>query len=136
MTRVKGKDVLLYAGVDIGEPEILGMSTSCDMTVTVDIKEFTSFLSGRAKRTRPGRYSWQVNTELIVADGDAARTTLLQSATIGRLLKLRMTLGDTMAYGNTIQGNVYVGSFRLTGALGDMARCSVTLIGDGPLKLE
>ena len=76
MAKLKGRDVSVSIDIDIdgdGE-ELLALSRDADIDVNCDIAEFTSPLSGRAKRNRTGRYSWTVNIgTLIEASKQPAR---------------------------------------------------------------
>ena len=128
--RLRGRDVAMYLnGV------LVGLSTSCDFAMTCDVVEFTSALSpGRAKRYRPGRYSWQVNCDMVV-DSDARLQMILEDSIIlGDIVTITMDLEVPGGVARRYRGNACVQSAQLTGAVGSMAMYKVSLIGDGPLE--
>lgn len=134
--KVNGRDVALYASFDEDPATLLGLSKSCDLQVDCDMKEFTSMLSGNAKRQRPGRYGWQANCELIVDDADATLTAFLTSIKGRKRLTISMNIEAPGGKVKRLYGSVYVSSWKLSGAIGSMAVYSVVLAGDDELLVE
>lgn len=127
--RVLGKDVALYVN-----SVLLGLSTSCELNIDCDISEFTSVLSGNAKRNRPGRYGWTVSCEMVEDDSDTAMPSFLSAIQQRATLTVSMEIAPPGAtVPQRYYGNVCVQNCRLSGALGSMATYRVTLVGDGPL---
>ena len=132
--RCKGKDIALYRAVGDGFKRI-ALSLSCEVSVSCDMQEFSSFLSGRAKRFRAGRYAWTVTTESVVADDVADGKELLQALTMGTRLRIAMSLGipDGSAY--AVSGWVLVAGWGEGAPLSGMATYKVTFQGDGALHV-
>lgn len=132
--RVRGKDVALYAGVEGEQTALLGLSKSCSLQVSCDMKEFSSVLSGRAKRMRPGRYGWSVDTEVVTDDADPSGITFLTALREGRRMTVSMSIEiPGSAVTKRFYGNVCVQTWKLSGAIGSMSTYAVTLNGDGDL---
>lgn len=132
--RVRGKDVALYAGLEGEGGVLLGLSKSCSLQVNCDMKEFSSVLSGRAKRMRPGRYGWSVDTEVVTDDTDPSGITFLRAIREGKSMTVAMSIEvPGSATTKRFYGAAYVQAWKLTGAIGSMSTYTVTLTGDGDL---
>ena len=66
----KGRDVSVSFEIDGGGKEVVALARDADIDVSCDVAEFTSPLSGRAKRIRVGRYSWIVNISTLIDASD------------------------------------------------------------------
>ena len=133
--RIQGKDVALYANVDGVNGKEIGYSTTCDVQVTCDVSEFSSILSGGAKRMRPGRYGWQMSCDIMAESGDNTAKLLLLSLKSKRAITVAMTLSADGAEASRVYGEGYATSWQLSGAVGSMAIYQVTITGDGDLNV-
>lgn len=132
--KLQGKDLLLYIGQEGGGYTLVGLSTSCEIDVTADMKDVSSLLTGRHRSVRPGRYSWQVSCDALVDPANTMTMTLLECLCQGR----RLTVTTNIRVGQSehrVNGQVYVSSWRETAPLGSMVTYSVTLVGSSPLKI-
>lgn len=130
--KTKGRDILFY----IEEKGILkkvALSTNCGLTVQCDMAEFTSALSGRGKRVRPGRYSWQMNVDTLIDDSGSNVKPLLNYLISGTrfLVTMQIDLGDEAKM--PIRGYCYVQTWDAKAPVQGMAACSAVLMGDGAL---
>lgn len=130
--KTKGRDIILY----IEEKGILkrvALSTNCGLTVQCDMAEFTSALSGRGKRVRPGRYSWQMNVDTLIDDSGTNVMPLLNYLITGArfLVTMQIDLGGKAKM--PIRGYCYVQTWEEKAPVQGMATCSAVLIGDGNL---
>lgn len=133
--RVRGKDVALYAGIEGENGVLLGLSKSCSLQASCDMKEFSSILSGRAKRMRPGRYGWSVDAEVVTDDADPSGITFLTALREGRRMTVSMSIEiPGSAVTKRFYGDVCVQTWKLSGAIGSMSTYAVTLTGDGDLN--
>lgn len=131
--RVKGKDIAIYREVG-GTFRLIALSLSCDVLVSCDMKEFSSFLSGRAKRVRAGRYGWQMNCEAIVAVGVGDGEDLLAALKSGERLRISMSLHAPEASMHAVRGWALVASWSESAPLAGMATYKVNFQGDGELE--
>lgn len=130
MARIKGKDIAIYRAQDeTSEFELIGLSTNCEVQVSCDMVEFTSFLSAGAKRVRPGRYWWTMSLDKLVAEGDG----LLDALRDKQRLFVCMSLGLPSGSPHSVRGWAYVTSWGEVAPLSGMATCKATLQGDGVL---
>ena len=131
MGKLKGRNV----SVSIDD-EIVGLSRSCDISVSVDVAEFTSALSGRGKRNRAGRYSWNVNFETLI-DGGSAQTSLLAVLKNGTPVKITMDAElRHEGYNCVLQGYAIANSWTLNGPLQGVATFKASFVGDGELDIK
>lgn len=136
MAKLKGRDVSVSIEIDGGGKELLALSRDADVDVSCDVAEFTSPLSGRAKRSRAGRYSWTVNIgTLIEASNQPAR--LLELLKSGASLTLTMDVDLLNEAGNScvLQGNAYTTRWAIGAPLQGLATFSASFVGDGELSL-
>lgn len=131
--RVKGKDIAIYREVN-GTFQLIALSLSCDLTVSCDMQEFSSVLSGRAKRFRAGRYSWQMNSESIVAVGVPDGAELLAALKSGERLHISMSLNSPEASMHAVRGWALVANWSESAPLAGMATYKVAFQGDGDLE--
>lgn len=131
--RCKGKDIALYRAVG-DEFKRIALSLSCDVSASCDMKEVSSFLSGRAKRFRAGRYSWVMNVEALVADNEADSSELLGALKTGTRLRVAMSLYEPDGSAHAVLGWVLVGSWSEGAPLSGMATYKVSFQGDGELE--
>ena len=132
----KGRDVSVSIEIDGGGAEIVALARDADIDVNCDIAEFTSPLSGRAKRNRAGRYSWAVNIgTLIEASSQPARLLeLLKSgASLALTMDADLSLGDGYSY--VLQGNAVTTRWAIGAPLQGLATFSASFVGDGELTL-
>lgn len=130
MERIKGKDIAIYRAQDeASEFELIGLSTNCEVQVSCDMVEFTSFLSAGAKRVRPGKYGWTMSLDKLVAEGDA----LLDALRGKQRLFVCMSLGLPSGSPHSVRGWAYVTAWGEAAPLSGMATCKATLQGDGVL---
>ena len=131
MARIKGKDIAIYRAQDeTSEFELIGLSTNCEVQVSCDMVEFTSFLSAGAKRVRPGRYGWTMSIDKLVSDtGDG----LLDALRSRQRLFVSMSLGMPSGSSRSVKGWVYVAGWGESAPLSGMATCKATFQGDGEL---
>lgn len=132
--KTKGRDILLYVE-EKGILKRVALSTNCGLTVQCDMAEFTSALSGRGKRVRPGRYSWQINVDTLIDDSGSNVKPLLNYLITGIrfLVTMQIDLGDEAKM--PIRGYCYVQTWDTKAPVQGMAACSAVLIGDGNLML-
>lgn len=132
--KLLGKDVALYTRVGTWVQE-LGFSTSCDLQIACDMEEFTSVLSGVAKRFRPGRFSWTMSCDAVVETTSEAEIVLFQCITQRKAIVVSMNvqMPDSSEW-LSISGNAYLTSYTLNGAVGSLATYKVSLQGDGDLN--
>ena len=133
--KAKGRDIVLYVE-DKGILKRVALSTSCGLTVQCDIAEFTSALSGRGKRVRPGRYSWQVSVDTLVDDSGGNTLPLLQHLISGTRLYISMQADIDGVAKMPIRGYCYVQTWDKKAPLAGMATCSATFVGDGEIILS
>lgn len=131
--RLKGKDIALYRQSADGAYKLIGMSLSCDLSVACDMQEFSSFLSGRAKRFRAGRYSWTVNNEALVASDVADSGELLDALKNGTRMRIAMSVGLPDGSEHVVSGWVLVAGWSKGAPLSGMATYKVAFQGDGEL---
>lgn len=135
-TKLKGRDVAFYAN-----GLFVAFSTSCALSVQCDTQEFTNALSGRGKRFRAGRYSWQMNCEQLMAytgDDAASPTDLLSLLIQGEPFQVRMTaplVGGPITRTLILSGNAVVQSWDVKAPLQGMATFSAAFTGDGDLDI-
>lgn len=137
MGKLKGRELILSVASSQGALEKIAFAKSCEIIVQSDSKEYTSVLSGRGKRVRPGRYTWQVNVEALVdAEEPDDPKKLLQALLTGDLNVNLSVLAGSLIKGFYLQGRAIVTSWRLSGAVGNMVTFSATLLGDGGLQIN
>lgn len=125
----------MYVAAEGGEYKEIAFSKSCDVNVTVDIVEFTSFLSARAKRIRPGRYSWTMSCDNLVASEDATAKMLLQALINGTRLMVMMSVesGEELV---TLQGFAYAQTYNSSAGMDGAVSYNVVFIGDDALNID
>lgn len=134
---LKGKDLALYVAFDDNSAELLALSKSCNLDLSVDIIEVASIAVSKCRKVIPGKYSWQVTSDSLVAVQDAQLQKLMRAAlTRQRLLVFfeGAPNAETVLF-HRWYGNVYIQSINVSGTLGSMATYKVTLVGDGPLTV-
>ena len=134
MTKLKGRDVALKMKDEDGGYTPIAYSRDCDIAVSCDVAEFTSALSGRGRRFRAGRYTWNVNIEMLVADSEHPGALLLALKN-GSILEIIMDVGLTVdGVRTSLKGNVVVNSWAEKAPLQGLATCSAGFVGDGELE--
>lgn len=137
MAKHKGRDVSVSIEIDGGGKELLALSRDADIDVSCDIAEFTSPLSGRAKRNRAGRYSWTVNIgTLIEASAQPARLLELLKSGASLTLTMDADLLDGSGAYCVLQGNAVTTRWAVGAPLQGLATFSVSFVGDGELSLS
>jgi predicted secreted protein len=136
MAKLKGRDVSVSIEIDGGGKELLALSRDADVDVSCDLAEFTSPLSGRAKRNRAGRYSWTVNIgTLIEASNQPARLLELLKSGAALTLTMDVDLLNDAGYKCVAQGDAVVTRWNFGAPLQGLATFSVSFAGDGELRL-
>ena len=130
--KTKGRDILLYVE-DKGILKRVALSTNCGLSVQCDIAEFTNALSGRGKRVRPGRYSWQMNVDTLIDDSGSNVKPLLSCLLEGTRFLVTMQIDLDGEAKMPIRGYCYVQTWETKAPVQGMAACSAVLIGDGNL---
>ena len=134
--RLKGNDIALYRAMSGGDGyKLIALSLACDVSVSCDMQEFSSFLSGRAKRFRAGRYSWTINSESIVATDVADGKELLSALKAGTRMRIAMSLGLPDGSTHAVSGWVLVAGWSEGAPLSGMATYKVSFQGDGELEI-
>lgn len=137
MAKLKGRDVSVSIDIDGGVKELLALSRDADVDVSCDIAEFTSPLSGRAKRNRAGRYSWTVNIgTLIEASNQPARLLELLKSGASLTLTMDADLLDGSGANCVLRGNAVTSRWAVGAPLQGLATFSVSFVGDGELSLS
>ena len=137
MAKLKGRDVSVSIEIDGGGKELLALSRDADIDVSCDIAEFTSPLSGRAKRNRAGRYSWTVNIgTLIEASNQPARLLELLKSGASLTLTMDVDLLDGSGANCVLQGNAVTTRWAIGAPLQGLATFSTSFTGDGELLLS
>ena len=135
MTKIKGRDVSLAMEVDGGGIETIAYARDCSIDVQCDVAEFTSPLSGRGKRNRPGRYGWRVRVETLIADSEQP-VVLLERLKEGLLVTLTMDAQLRKdAQWQTLRGEAVVQSWSEGAPLQGHATFSASFVGDGELGI-
>lgn len=132
--RVKGKDIAIYREVN-GAFKLIALSLSCDLNVSCDMQEFSSVLSGRAKRFRAGRYGWTMNIEALIADEVDDSFELLKSLKVGTRLRVSMSLGAPNGSQHAVAGYALVVTWSEGAPLAGMATYKAAFQGDGDLEI-
>lgn len=133
MSKIKGRDVALNLVEESGSVPI-AYSRDCDISVNCDVQEFTSALSGRGRRFRAGRYTWNINIEMLVEDSEQPGA-LLAALKSGRRLEVVMDTSLTVdGVKTSLKGCVVVNSWAEKAPLQGLATCSVGFVGDGELE--
>lgn len=136
MAKLKGRDVSVSIEIDGGGKELLALSRDADVDVSCDIAEFTSPLSGRAKRNRAGRYSWTVNiSTLIEASNQPARLLELLKSGAVLVLTMDVDLLNESGFNCVLQGNAVTSRWAVGAPLQGLATFSASFAGDGELSL-
>lgn len=136
MAKRKGRDVSVSIEIDGGGKEIVALARDADIDVSCDIAEFTSPLSGRAKRNRAGRYSWTVNIgTLIEASNQPARLLELLKSGASLTLTMDADLLDGSGVNCVLQGNAVTSRWAVGAPLQGLATFSASFVGDGELSL-
>lgn len=137
MTKLKGRDVSVSIEIDGGGKELLALSRDADVDVSCDVAEFTSPLSGRAKRNRAGRYSWTVNIgTLIEASNQPARLLELLKSGAALTLTMDVNLLDGSGENCVLRGNAVATRWAVGAPLQGLATFSTSFTGDGELSLS
>lgn len=133
---LKGKDLALYVAFDDTTAELLALSKSCTLDLSVDMIEVASIAVGKCRKVIPGKYSWQVTSDSLVAVQDAQLQKLMKAATTRQQLMVFFegSPSDSGALFHRWYGNCYIQSINVSGSLGSMATHKVTLVGNGPLS--
>lgn len=135
MTKIKGRDVSLAMEIDGGGMETIAYARDCSIDVQCDIAEFTSPLSGRGKRNRPGRYSWTVRVETLIADSEQP-VVLLERLKDGLLVTLTMDAQlRKNAQWQTLRGEAVVRGWGENAPLQGLATFNASFVGDGELGI-
>lgn len=135
MTKIKGRDVSLAMEIDGEDIETIAYARDCSIDVQCDIAEFTSPLSGRGKRNRPGRYSWTVRIETLIANSEQP-VVLLERLKEGLLVTLTMDVQLRKdAQWQTLRGEAVVQSWGENAPLQGLATFSASFVGDGELVI-
>lgn len=133
--RAKGKNIALYRrSADGNGWTLLALSLSCDVAVSCDMAEFSSFLSGRAKRFRAGRYSWTITHEALVATEVADGGDLLAALKSGERLYVCMSLAHPDGTQHAVGGWCLVGGWQESAPMAGMATYKTSFQGDGELS--
>lgn len=132
----KGRDISVSIEIDGGGKEIVALARDADIDVSCDIAEFTSPLSGRAKRVRAGRYSWTVNISTLIEAGDQP-ARLLELLKSGGALTLTMDVDllNESGFGCVLRGNAVTSRWAIGAPLQGLATFSASFAGDGELTL-
>jgi light-regulated signal transduction histidine kinase (bacteriophytochrome) len=128
---ILGNNVALYVQQGDEYTEV-GFSTNCDLEVTADIIDRSSFMNAWAKNVRIGRYGWTMSCASLVASEDAVRHALLNNIMEGRRILLTMNI-EVEGVTDRVYGYAYVQSFRQSSPMNAIASYNVSLVGDGPL---
>lgn len=133
--KLKGRDVSLSIEVDGEGKAIIAYARDCSIDVQCDIQEFTSPLSGRGKRYRSGRYSWNVDVGTLIEDS-AQPAELLQLLKSGGAATI--TMDAKLPYDGSLcalTGNVVVRTWNFGAPLQGLATFSASFVGDGELEI-
>lgn len=132
MKKLQGKDLILYITAEGGTSYTrIALSTTCSLDVATELREVSSLFTGKHKSYRPGRYSWTVRCDSLVAVENYQPLDLLLSQLQGQKLLVTMNIENTRRY-----GYVYITGWSETGDLGSMLKYSTTMTGTGPLNIE
>ena len=124
----KGKDLAISVNFDNKNEELLALSKSCTLEITADIIEGASITNGRSKRFIPGKHSWKVSSESLIAFEAAQLKKLISCMEEGKEVLVFFGASGFIRYGNAL-----VQSISVSGTLGSMATYNITLQGTGPL---
>jgi len=132
---VKGNSLLLYLN---SNP--VAFAKSCDLSVSSDMIDSTSKMSGNFKTSLAGPVSYTVSSDFLLtyATGDTSFDTLLTAQLSGA--SLTMVIGipsDTTTFALTgsgkYSGTAFITSLSLKAEQDGVASCSVSLQGSGAL---
>ena len=126
--RFTGQDILFYV-----DDTAVALSTNCDVQATCDMAEISSFLSSRARRFRPGRYTWQMAVDAIVS-GNGQPLALLSALQSGARLKVTMS-ANINGQSVGVWGYAFVSQWSEGAPLGSMATYKAQLQGDDELHI-
>lgn len=139
MAKLKGRDVSVSIEIEADKVERVALARDADITVNCDVVEFTSPLSGRARRFRAGRYTWNINISTLIAESPQPVKLLKLLKSGGTLI---ITMEASLAGEDLIEGDYYYLTgravpqmWKLGAPLQGLATFSVSLVGDGELEL-
>lgn len=133
MTKLKGRDVSLSMEIDGQGRETIAYAKDCTLNVQCDVQEFTSALSGRGKRFKPGRYGWNVNVGTLIADSEQPLMLLellLNGGQLTLTMDVQLVKGGAI---HTLVGNAIVRTWDFGAPLKGLATFSASFVGDGEL---
>ena len=110
--------------VKIGNVAIAA-AKSCDLQVDCEEIEVASPDTGAWRQYVAGRKSWQVNT------GHLVTAVATNAAKVGTIVTLTFQVGSTT---DTLTGSALVRSWKVSGAVGNLAQGSFQFLGSGALS--
>ena len=116
-----GKDLLIC---DSTGNALIAASNSCEVEMSCEMIETSSPLSGTARTYIPGRTSWRIIVNYLLA---APGTDLTKVGGAAVTVQVKVRGGDA------VSGSAYFQTNRVTGTVGNLARGSFILIGTGEL---
>lgn len=137
--KLKGRDIGVSIEIEEGKVERVALARDADITASCDVAEFTSPLSGRARRFRAGRYTWNINISTLIAESPQP-VKLLKLLKEGGTLIITMEamlVGEDLAEGDvySLTGRAVPQTWKLGAPLQGLATFRVSLVGDGELEL-
>lgn len=120
---VLGRNIFIYSGTT-GTTPIIAAARSCTIVSKCDLIETASATQGTSKEYVPGRDEWDVSLDHLITTGTP----------FDGLLKVRQTYTiSVVVNGVRKTGKVICQQADIKGAVGSLAKGSVSFKGSGPL---
>ena len=126
--KVKGKDVLVWLN-----GAVIACSTNCALEIDCEMREIAGKMSARAREFIPGKYSWSISVDALVAAENA------QFANVVSLLKNGTKVSVSFAVANEglpfegFSGSAFVSSAGENAPLDSFESLKISFQGTGEL---
>ena len=130
MSKIQGTNLIMGHITESGM-QAFAYARSCDINQTADKIETCSPTSARAKEYLPGRTSWIMSCECLLAKDESVIEEMFRT---GETFPVRCRNRDNSGY--EYRGMAFISSLRASGRLHEMATYSITLQGTGELEYQ
>lgn len=129
MAHILGNDLIIAIAMGSSTPTAIASSKSCDIETNCDLKEISSPTSSTYRTYIPGRKTWRVVVNFLVASTSLG---VLTEKNIGNQYTLKAYIRNNSVV-DSFQGTAILQQARVTGTRGNLLTGSWVFVGSGDI---
>ena len=129
MAHILGNDLIIAIAMGSSTPTAIASSKSCDIETNCDLKEISSPTSSTYRTYIPGRKTWRVVVNFLVASTSLG---VLTAKYIGNQYTLKAYIRNNSVV-DSFQGTAILQQARVTGTRGNLLTGSWVFVGSGDI---